>query len=109
MDDVRVRAFLADSLALWRVAGAVEAGEAPVVAVIRAGTGAIVWIERPSGEDVPFRWAVRWRGAGDASGGPREVRPRACGSFVGLLKAVRGALGVDRGSAVRVAPAPADT
>jgi len=106
VDDIRVRDFLADSLALWRVAGTVEAGELPIVAVVRASEGTIVWVERPSGQGMPFRWLVRWRGAGDAPGGPREQRPRACASLVGLLNAIRGALGVDRGSAVRVAPAP---
>ena len=47
-----------DSLALWRVAGTVDAGELPTVAVIRAGTVAIVWVERPV-EDLLFRWLVR--------------------------------------------------
>ena len=35
--DTGVREFLADSLALWRVDGSVEAGALPVVAVVRAG------------------------------------------------------------------------
>ena len=99
-NDARVRDFLADSLALWRVAGTVEAGELPVVAVIRAGDGAIVRIERPE-QDMPFRWLVL-AGAAGAS------RTRPCASLVGLLNAVRHALGVDRGGAVRIAPAPAD-
>ncbi|HZM45787.1 MAG TPA: hypothetical protein VFC14_13205 [Burkholderiales bacterium] len=106
MDDGQLRNFVADSLALWRVAGTVEAGEGTVVALVRAADGAIVWIERPSGEAPPCRWLVRWRAAGEASGGPRETRPRACASLVGMLGAVRGALGVNRGSAVRIAPAP---
>ena len=106
--DVRVRDFLADSLALWRVTGKVEAGDSPTVAVVRADAGTIVWIERPSGEGLPLRWLVRWRGAGEAPGAPREQHPRACASLVGMLNTVRGALGVDRGAAVRIAPAPAD-
>ena len=106
VDDDRVRDLLADSLALWRVAGTVEAGEGQVLAVVRAGDGTIVWVERPCGQGLPCRWLVRWRGAGDAPGAPREVRPRACASLVGMLNAMRGALGVDRGSAVRIAPAP---
>jgi hypothetical protein len=106
VNDCRLRDFLADSLVLWRVAGTVEAGEGPVVAVIRAADGAIVWIERPSGEAPPCRWLVRWRGAGEAPGGPREQRPRPCASLVGMLGAVRGALNVNRGNAVRIAPAP---
>ena len=101
----RLRAFLVESLALWQVGGTVQAGGAPVVAEIRASSGAIVWIERAA-DDTPFRWLARWRGAGEAPGGVRELRPRACGSLVGLLAAVRYALGVERGSAVRIVPAP---
>ena len=108
VDDVGVRAFLADSLGLWRVAGTVEAGKSPIVAVICTHDGTIVWVERASGQGMPFRWLVRWRGADDAPGGPREERPRACASLVSLLNAIRGALRVDRGSAVRIAAAPAD-
>ena len=104
-DEERLRAFLADSLALWQVSGTVQAGGASVIAEIRASSGAIVWIERAA-DDTPFRWLARWRGAGEAPGGVRELRPRACGSLVGLLAAVRGALGVERGSAVRIVPAP---
>jgi len=106
MGDSQITEFLADSLALWRVAGTVEAGEGPVVAVVCADDGAIVWIERPSGQELPCRWLVRWRGAGVAPGGPREQRPRACASLVGMLGAMRGALGVNRGSAVRIAAVP---
>ena len=100
-NDVRVREFLADSLALWRVAGTVEAGEPPVVAVIRAGAGAIICVERPLQEDMPFRWLVRARG-------PGTEHARPCASLVGLLNAIRRALGVERGAAVRIAPASAD-
>ena len=98
-------AFLVDSMELWGVAGEVKAGIAPVVAEIRAANGALVWVER-AGEDTPFRWLARWRGAGNEPGGVRELRPRACGSLVGLLGAVRDALGVERGEAVRIVPAP---
>src|ERR1043166_226118 len=105
-DDARLRDFLADSLALWGVAGTVEAGELDAVAVIRADAGATVWVERFPGRDLPFRWLVRSRGGGGAPDSPRQPRPRPCGSLVGMLNAIRVALGVDRGSAVRVAPAP---
>jgi hypothetical protein len=98
-------AFLKETLDLWGIAGTVEAGEAPVVAVIRADNGAIVWIERTEA-GTPFRWLARWRAAGEAPGGVRERRPRACASVVGLLSALRSALGVDRGTPLRVAPAP---
>ena len=105
MDEGALLAFLADSLALWGVEGSVGNGTAPVVAEIRITTGAIVWIE-PAAADTPFRWLVRWRKANDALGGIRELRPRACSSLVGLLAAMREALDVDRGTAVRIVPAP---
>ena len=99
--DTGVREFLADSLALWRVDGSVEAGALPVVVVVRAG-GATVWVERPAG-DAPWRWFVRWR-----SPEMQEERSRPCASLVGLLNAVRGALGVERGNAVRVVATPVE-
>ena len=94
--------FLADSLALWKVDGAVEAGNSPVVAVIRAGA-CVVWVERPAADDVPWRWFVRWRGADLV-----DERSRPCASAAGMLNAVRGALGVERGNAVRIAPSPVE-
>ncbi len=103
-----LREFLVDSLALWGVAGEVCAGQGSVVAEIHAASGARVWIERAA-DDTPFRWFARWRAAGDAPGGVRELRPRACASLVGLLAAMRDALGVERGSAVRIVPAPAES
>jgi hypothetical protein len=99
VDDIRLRAFLGDSLELWRVAGTVEAGDAPVVAQIHVhDDGTLISIERIEAEDMPFRWSVR---GGDA-------RARPCGSLVGVLNALRRALGVDRGTAVRIAPSPAE-
>ena len=105
-DAPRLRAFISDTLKLWRVHGAVESADVPVVAHIRANSGALAWIERAP-DDAPYRWAVRWRAAGDAPGGTREMRPRTCGSLVGVLAALRTALDVDRGTPVRIAP-PAD-
>ncbi len=105
MEADKLRAFLADSLALWGMAGEVKTGQGSVCVEIHAGNGAVVWIERAA-DDTPFRWCARWRAAGDAPGGVRELRPRACGSLVGLLAAVREALAVERGSAVRVVVAP---
>lgn len=104
-DTAQLHAFLADSLALWHVDGTVHAAGAPVIAEIRTGSGTIVWVER-AGTETPFRWLARWRRAGDAPGGVRELRPRACGSLVGLLAALREALGVERGSPIRVVSAP---
>jgi len=95
-----VVAFIADSLALWQVEGEVAAGTAPVVALIRAG-GCVIAIERTTEDDAPWRWFVRWR---DAS--MREERSRPCASIPGLLNALRRALDVERGSAVRIAASP---
>ncbi len=103
--NARVRDLLTDSLALWRVSGAVEAGELPVVAVVHADSGTMVWVERAAGDHAPVRWLVRWRRAGEPAGSPRERHPRACASLVGLLNALRAALDVNRGSPVRIAPA----
>jgi hypothetical protein len=104
---VDIVAFLADSLALWQVEGDVIAGNAPVVAVVHA-RGSVIAIERNDNDDVPWRWFVRWTDSG--SGGERS---RPCPSLTGLLNALRRALDVERGSAVRVvanaAPAPLDS
>ena len=105
VDPQRLRTFLEESLALWCVDATVEVGQAPVVAVIRAANGAIVWIE-PAQPGMPFRWIARSRSARDPIDGAREPRPRPCGSLVGLLNAMRKALDVERGSALRIAPAP---
>ncbi len=98
-DDARVRDFLADSLALWRVAGIVEEGELPIVAVIRSDAGAIVWVERVLQADMPFRWLLRSRSS---------EHGRPCASLVGLLNGIRAALGVERGGALRIARVPSD-
>ena len=102
--DALLRAFLADTLDLWRVEGTVTAGTPPSVAEIHVGDGTLVSLERIAQGTMPFRWLVRARGASAA----REERPRPCGSLVGVLGAMRGALGIDRGTALRIAPAPAD-
>jgi hypothetical protein len=105
VNDDRIREFLADSLRLWRVSATVEPGEAPVVAVIRASDGATIRVERcavhpstGSGRTdnvrAPFRWVVH------------ADRARPCASIAGVLNALRAALGVERGEAVRVTPAP---
>lgn len=94
-----MREFLADSLALWKLEAAVETGVSPLVAVISVSGGATVWIERPTADDVAWRWFVRWRAPG-----MQEERSRPCASLVGLLSALRGALGVERGNALRIAP-----
>ena len=104
--NAQVIPFLADSLALWQVDGVVEAGALPVVAVIRAGD-CVVFVERNTDDDAPWRWFVRWRDAD-----MREERSRPSASLTGMLNAVRRALNVERGNAVRVvanaAPAPSD-
>ena len=100
--DAGLRAFLAESLDLWGVEGTVKEAVAPLVAEIHASDGTTISLERISEATMPFRWLVRRRTAGDA----REERPRPYGSLVGVLNALRGALGVDRGSPVRIAAAP---
>ena len=91
MNDSRIREFLAESLKLWRVDATVEAGEAPVVAVIRASDGTTVRVERKA---PPFRWIVH------------ADRSRPCASIAGVLNALRSALGVERGEPIRVVAAP---
>ncbi|MCC6534417.1 MAG: hypothetical protein IT531_17835 [Burkholderiales bacterium] len=103
MDDARIRAFILESLELWQVRASVDSADPPCVAVIRGDDGRTVWLERAHA-DSPFRWLARWH-AGEASG---QARTRPCGSLVGVLSALRMALGVDRGSPVRIAPAPED-
>ena len=103
----RIVALLSESLALWGVDGSVDTGDAPVVAIIRARSGAIVWVERPPADDAMFRWAVRWRAAEERDVGARELRPRPCTSITSLLEVIRMALRVDRGSPIRITPAVA--
>ena len=105
--DTALLAFLADSLALWDIDGTVQPGTGNVVAEIRTSDGTWIAIERAPA-DTPFRWLARWRKAGEAPGTLRELRPRACASLTGLLAAMREALNVERGSAVRIVPAPVD-
>ena len=99
MTDDRLLPFLSDTLAMWGVTGSVEGGAAPVVALIRAHNGTVVWIER-AGAELPFRWFACWHAAGNEADGAHR---RACASLVGLLGALRRALDVDRGSPVRIA------
>ena len=104
-DDLRVRDLLVDSLALWQVAATVEAGTAGTMAVIHARQGMTVSIEHVTGPDMPFRWRVCSYVVGDSTAHTQQARPRTCNSVVGLLSAVRKALGVERGSPLRVVPA----
>ena len=90
-------AFLGDSLQLWKVEGEVTPGSAPVVAVIRAHYRVIA-VERNDDDDAPWRWFVRWQ-----DNGAERLRP--CASIPGLLNALRRALNVERGNAVRIARA----
>jgi len=84
--------FLDDTLALWGVTGTAQSAESPLVASIPAADGSTISIG-PATEG-PFRWLVHVPGR----------RPRPCASLVGVLSALRGALGVERGNAVRVVP-----
>ena len=107
-DGVSLHTFLIETLALWGVSGEVTESRVSSRCEVLAANGTHIWIER-AGSDTPFRWLARWRKAGDAPGGVRELRPRACSGLVGLLAALREALDVDRGSAVRIVPAPVDS
>ena len=104
-DDMRVVQFLVDTLELWRVEATVEAARAPCVAVVRVDKRAIAWVERAAPTDMTFRWIVRF--AIDSLSDPTKARARPCSSLIGLLNALRIGLKVERGSALRVAGAPA--
>ena len=91
-DEARLLELLEDSLALWRVTGTVATLYAPAVALVERDDGLSVTVERVS-DDSPFRWIVR-----DSSG-----HGRRCASLVGLLGALRSALGAGEGVTVRVA------
>ena len=92
MQPVRLRDFLEQTLLLWNVEGAVaERGEALVL----HACGREISIERA--DAAPFRWFVRRSD---------EPRARGCASLLGVLSALRMALDVDRGTPLRVAPAP---
>ena len=101
----RVRALLAESLAVWRVGGSVAAGEPPVAAVVH-GESTVVRVEIAAESENPIRWWVRWHDAGAAAGGAPRSRP--CASVVGLLRAVRDALNVEGSRRLRIAPSAAD-
>ena len=90
MNEERLRAFLADSLALWGVVGTVERGEPPVIAELQVDVRRI-WVERAP-RAVPFRWLVR------------ETRVRPCSSLVGVLAELRTLLGVEPSTAVQTRP-----
>jgi hypothetical protein len=82
-----IRGLLEESLALWRVPGAVEAhGEG---ALVRAA-GRVVRIARGRAS----RWAVSVDGGGE----------RPCASIAGVLSAVRELLEVTGGTRLRIAP-----
>jgi G3E family GTPase len=93
--------LLEHTLRLWGVEGTVETGGAAVA--IRSER-ALAWIEA-AGDDLPFRWLVRWRLAHEAAPGARERHPRACASVGGVLTALRGVFGIEGGAALRVAAA----
>ena len=82
MTPAELRALLADSLALWGIAGRVEV-LADGVAVIAPGAGRCV--VRPADPALrPVRWFVEMPAAVAAGRGPR-----AAASIVGVLGAVR--------------------
>lgn len=84
--------FLSDSLALWNIEGSVARSDG--LLVVQA-SGLTISIERT--DQAPFRWLVHVND---------RPRPRRCASLLGVLSALRAALGVDRGAPLRVAAAP---
>ena len=100
----RTRALLADSLMVWRVRGDVVLGEPPAAAVIRAQDGTVVWVEPAPESERPVRWWVRWHAPGATGQASPLARSRPCNSAVGLLRAVREALGAEGGRRLRIAP-----
>lgn len=101
-NEADVAVLLEDTLALWHVRAVVTCGADALT--IEAANGTLIWIERAEAGVTPFRWLLRWRRAGEAPGAPRERRPRGCASIVGVLAALRVALDVERGAALRIAP-----
>ena len=93
--DERLRAFLAETLVLWQVDATLASIDAPGVALIRTSAGTTLRIERVP-QPAPFRWIVR-----TVEAAARGERP--CASLVGLLNALRRALGVELGSPIRIA------
>ena len=94
--DARVRAFLAATLKVWGVEAALEPLPAPKLARILGDGGPELTIERA--HELPgFRWIVSTQ----AAEGTAHARP--CASLVGLLGALRRALGVAAGSSLRIA------
>ena len=87
-----VRRLLMDSLALWRVQGTVQ--ETADGYAILVGPRRVAHV----GAGITTRWVVV------AEGGP----PRECASIVGVLSALREALEVSAGPALRIAPGRAD-
>lgn len=83
-----LRDLLADSLALWGVAGRVSVtGEGVAIAV-----GDVRLVIAPAGaSDAPIRWWVTQVG-----------RRRPCPSVLGLLRTVRNALGVPGAAPARL-------
>jgi G3E family GTPase len=102
MDPNRLARFLQATLASWQVAGTVQVDPVTGTLVVRGSRDALATIERsPAGD--PFRWYVRWHEGASADA---TARMRPCGSLVGVLSALRRAFGVERGSAIRIAPVP---
>lgn len=87
-----IRSLLTDSLALWRVQGTVQETADGYAIFVGARQVAHIAAGRVS------RWVVV------AEGGP----PRECASIVGVLSAIREALEVSAGAALRIAPGRAD-
>ena len=95
----RTLVLLRESLIIWRTAGEVRAGPTPTIAIVCPIAGNKIYIDMANCDEAPVRWWVRW----DDQQATRP-RTRPCTSIVGLLRAVRNALGVSPGLRAAVIP-----
>jgi hypothetical protein len=73
--DERMRAFLAETLAMWQVEASVDPADAPGVAIVRTPAGMTLTIERVA-QPAAFLWMVRSDG-GEAPGSERPCASRS--------------------------------
>jgi hypothetical protein len=99
----QVCTLLQESLAVWRVGGAVCPGPSPTVAVIRLDDGTTIEVASAARSETPIRWWVHCRGEATAT-----ARVRPCNSAVGLLRTVREAAKASGGPRLRIAAAERD-
>ncbi len=89
-----IHSLLVASLAVWKVRGSVAARDGGAV-IIRAEGGVTVGVEPVPASERPVRWLVRCE----------PGSPGHCTSIVGVLSAVREALGIFGGPGLQFSPA----